>query len=290
MTQKSQNIPLNHLIKLFPNIELQTFEKVKYIHNSTLSFFIPKGPKMFAWFTYLDNSPICIFLTYENNEIQTIQHHYVAFKEELSLGTILYGTMIDKQFICENIYYANGKQIRNDYLDRLTIIKSVLNLIHCSNYLGSISFFLPKIAKGRLLLEASNMPYTIYGILHLYAQPKYYVLSQNIFHFMVKKRLDLEDVYELFALDGENEYVFHSTALINDFKTSHYMKKVFYKRKRNYKNIEFSDSEEEEENTGDFFVGCIFIQDFKKWKPYVFKASRADNIKQIQNFEKKIFG
>jgi len=190
---------------MFPKIELQTFERVQHVHNSSLSFFIPKGPKMFAWFTYLDNHPICIFLTYENNEIQTIQHHYVSFKEELSLGTILFGTMINKQFICENIYYLKGKQIQCDYLERLTLMKMVLNSIRCSDYLGSISFFLPKMAKGRLLLEASNLPYTVYGILHLYQQPKYYVLNQDVFHFMVKKRLDLEDVYELFALNDKNE-------------------------------------------------------------------------------------
>jgi hypothetical protein len=255
-----------------------------------LSFLIPKGPKYFTWFTYSDNKPICIFLHYENNEIQTVQHHYVSFKEELSLGTILYGTLIDKRFICENIYYVNGKPLGNDFLEKIVHMKEILNHIKCSEYLGSISFFLPKMTKGKLLLEASNLPYTVYGILHIYSQPKYYVLTQNIFHFMVKKRLELEDVYELYGLDDKNEYNFHSTALINDFKTSHFMKKIFYKRKKNYKNIEFSDSEEEEENVGDFFVGCLYIQEFKKWKPYLQKMNHADNIRHIQNFEKKIFG
>jgi hypothetical protein len=282
---------LNHLINEFPKIDVNSFERIKNIHTNALSFFIPKGPKYFAWFTYLDNKPICIFLNYENNEIQTIHHYYVSFKNILSLGTILYGTLIDKKFICENIYYNNGLHVNNtDYLEKINLMKDVLNNIRCSDYLGSISFFLPKTCKGRLLLEASNIPYTVYGILHIYSNPKLYVLTQNLCYFRIKKRIEMEDVYELFAMNDKNEYVFHSTALINDFKTSYYMKKIFYKRKVNYKNIEFSDSEDEEENVGDFFVGCIYIQEFKKWKPYILKGKRADNIKQIQNVEKKIFG
>ncbi len=125
---------LNHLIKSFPKIEIQHFERVKHLHNNSLSFFIPKGPKFFAWFTYSDNKPICIFLNYDNNEIQTVQHHYVAFKEDLCLGTILYGTLFDKRFICENIYYMNGNKAGNDYLEKIALMKEVLNNIRYSEY------------------------------------------------------------------------------------------------------------------------------------------------------------
>ena len=282
---------LNHLINDFPKLNIQTFERIKTMyHNTNPNFFIPKGPKYFSWFTYLENRPICIFLHYENNEIQTIHHYYVAFKDILSLGTILYGTMIDKKFICENIYYYQGNQVILEYLEKIKLMKEVLSHINCSEYLGSISFFLPKMSKGRSILEASNLPYMVHGILTLNSYPKYYTLTQNLCYFNVKKRAESEDVYELYGLNDKNEAIFHSTALINDFKTSHFMKKLFYKRKKNYKNIEFSDSEDEEENVGDFFIGCIYIQEFKKWKPYIFKNNRADNIRHIQNVEKKIFG
>ena len=30
--------------------------------SKQLSLFIPKGPKFFAWFTYLDNKPVCLFI------------------------------------------------------------------------------------------------------------------------------------------------------------------------------------------------------------------------------------
>ena len=281
---------LNHLIKDFPKLNIKPIEKTKHLLSKALSFFIPKGPKFFAWFTYTDNKPICIFLNHENNEIQTIRHYYVAFREELSLGTILYGTLIDKRFICEDIYYKNGLEIKDNFLDKIEIIKDTLNDIRHSEYLGSISFFLPKLGNQRLLLEASNLPYPVYGILHIYPNPKIYLVSSSLMNFMFKKREETEDVYELYALSENKEYVFYSTALVNDFKTSHFMKKIVYKKKKNYKNIEFSDSEDDEENVGDFFVGCIFIPEFKKWKPYLTKGKQIDSVRQIQFIEKKIFG
>ena len=52
-----------------------------YNKTNTLSkqtgLFIPKGPKYFACFTYLDNKPVCVFI--DQDKEQTI--HYVSFKE-----------------------------------------------------------------------------------------------------------------------------------------------------------------------------------------------------------------
>ena len=102
----------------------------------------------------------------------------------------------------------------------------------------------------------------------------------------IKKDYNLEDVYNLHCLNENNENTFYSTALVNDFKTSHFLKKLFYKYKKNYKDIEFSDIEEEE-NTNDLYVSCLYIQEFKKWKPYNSKQNISDSIKTIQNKEKK---
>ena len=94
-------------------------------------------------------------------------------------------------------------------------------------------------------------------------------------------------MYELFVLNELNVPVFYSTALVNDFKTSHFINKLFCK-KINYKNVEFSDSEEEsnlETKPNNIYVGCLFIPEFKKWKPYGIK--NIDFIKTIQFLEKK---
>ena len=112
-----------------------------------------------------------------------------------------------------------------------------------------------------------------------------FVLSNILGGFQIKKRPEIEDVYDLYVLNEQNISVFYSTALVNDFKTSHYLKTLFYKNKATYKNIEFSDSEDEEEINQNIYVGCLFINEFKKWKPYTIK--NQDTLNKILYFEKK---
>ena len=89
---------MEKLIPLFPKINKINYDIIHQFtkntsgsNNSVSCLFIPKGPKLFAWFTYYNNKPICLFYNQEQEKIST---HYVCFKEELSLGTILYGTLI----------------------------------------------------------------------------------------------------------------------------------------------------------------------------------------------------
>jgi hypothetical protein len=277
---------MDALTQNFPQIQLPFYERINHLGNH-LSLFIPKGPKYFAWFTYLENKPICIFLHNDHNQIQTAIHHYASFKEELSLGTILYGTLIDQHFVCENLFYFKGKHVQGNYTEKLSQLKDVLNMTRNSDFNGSVSFHLPYMTQQKVLLECSNMPYAVYGILQLQSKPRLYVLQPTICTFRAKKREETEDVYELMAYNENKELSFYSTALINDFKTSHFMKKLFYKNKTTYRTSEFSDSEEEYE--GDVHVGCIFVPEFRRWKPFI-KGERVDSIQQIQFNEKKIYG
>ena len=138
------------------------------------------------------------------------------------------------------------------------------------------------MSNNSYILECSNLPYTIYGILQ---GNRLFVLSTILGGFQIKKRQEVEDVYDLYVLNEENISVFYSTALVNDFKTSHYLKTLFYKNNATYKNIEFSDSEDEEEINQNIYVGCLFINEFKKWKPYTIK--NQDTLNKILYFEKK---
>jgi hypothetical protein len=163
-------------------------------------------------------------------------------------------------------------------------MKEVLSLTRNSDYSGSVSFHFPYMTQQKILLECSNMPYAVYGILQLQPKPRLYVLQQTICTFRAKKREETEDVYELMAYNDQKGLTFYSTALVNDFKTSHFMKKLFYKKKVTYRTSEFSDSEEEFD--GDVNVGCIFIPEFRRWKPFT-KGERPDSIHHIQFNEKK---
>lgn len=275
---------MDELSKSFPSIHIESFQKTNSI--SGLSILIPKGPKAFAWFTYLEKRPICILLHIEGNEIQKITHAYVSFKDHLSLGTIVYGTLLKNQFILENLYYEKGSMVFLSYSDKLERMKNILENIQKCEFKESIQFYLPRMVERQHLLEASNMPYPVYGIVSLH-QMRMFVLNHAFCTFLVKRREDMEDVYELYALDEKNEIQMVSTALLNDFKTSHFMKRLAYKNKPTYKNIELSDSEEEEA-LGEFYVSCLFIPEFKRWKPYASNSGPPSFLRDIK-IKERIF-
>jgi hypothetical protein len=280
---------LIHLIPLFPKITKVNYDVTNHL-NKNMCLFIPKGPKLFAWFTFYNNRSICVFYNQEQGKIFT---HYVCFKEELSLGTILYGTLIDNNFVCETIHLYKNESVGGNFITKINIIKDILKFyIKDTNCNQSISFKLPQMSNSNSkLLECSNLPYHVYGILQIDNQkyPKMIILHHLFGQFHIKKD-PLEDVYNLYALNEKNEMAIYSTALVNDFKTSHFLKKIF-RIKTTYKNVEFSDDEDENqenfEKENELCVTCLYIHEFKKWKPYILKQGSADSIKTILFKEKK---
>jgi hypothetical protein len=129
------------------------------------------------------------------------------------------------------------------------------------------------------LLEASNMPYSVYGILSVH-QTKLFLLHPSLCTFLARHREEMEDVYDLFVLNENKQLQFYSTALLNDFKTSHFMKKYAFKNKPTYRTVELSDSEEES-SLGDFVVQCLFIPEFKRWKPYSAKSGEVSFLRDV---------
>ena len=272
---------MEKLIPLFPKINKPNYDLTNHLTKNTC-LFIPKGPKVFAWFTYYNNQCICLFYNQDQEKIFT---HYVCFKEELALGTILYGTLIDNYFVCETIHLYKNEIVGGNFITKLNIIKEILTFSIKDSEVESISFKLPQMSNSKVLLECSNLPYQVYGILQIDNRPKIAILSHLFGHFNIKKDYSLEDVYNLYSLNETNELTLYSTALVNDFKTSNFLKKLF-RIKTTYKNVEFSDNEEEE-NDKEIYVSCIYIHEFKKWKPYISKKNCPDPTKTIVFKEKK---
>jgi hypothetical protein len=119
---------------------------------------------------------------------------YVCFKEELSLGTILYGTLVDNNFVCETIHLYKNESIGGNYVNKLNIMKEILKFSIKDSDLESISFKLPQMSNSKILLECSNLPYQIYGILQIDNRPKMIILHHLFGHFNIKK-----DSFEWFA-------------------------------------------------------------------------------------------
>uniref|UniRef100_A0A6C0HMB2 Uncharacterized protein n=1 Tax=viral metagenome TaxID=1070528 RepID=A0A6C0HMB2_9ZZZZ len=282
---------MDDLVHTFPEIRVDHYER-----SNTLTkypcFIVPKGKKVFAWFTRFEKQPICIFLHSQCNEIQKIYHYYVSFKEELceGAGTVLYGTLLDRAFVAETLYYYRGKYRKDDFMVRLSLLKECLGMIRTSFYLGSITFHLPHTCFQRGFLDATTMPYDVYGLLQLSTKPQMVLFKPLFATFLIKKREETEDVYELYALNDQKQNTFYSTALVNDFKTSHFLRRGFHPNVRSYKEMEESDSDEEGPKISEKVISCIFIPEFRRWKPYVFETKKMDSILFIQNQEKKISG
>lgn len=284
---------LNDLKCLFPQLNVASYEPLNKLDNKTTSLFIPEGIKRFSWFTKYNNKSICLLLEKIDNEIENIEFRYSSFSDELTkgIGTIIYGTLVENSFYCETLYYFKGLSITGTFMDKFLMIKNVFQYIYFSNFSDTLHFYLPYMANSKFLMEATNLPYNISHIIQFNNnKPKLLNLNELIGCFKILKRNEYEDVYELWVLDNQGFYEFHSTALVNDFKTSHFLKNELFELNIDYINSQFIKESVLEENEWKFksenFVGCIFIPEFRKWKPII-KKYNADILKTIQNIEKK---
>jgi len=300
-------LDIPEILKDFPKIELSYETMVhKKVHHSDLMIAIPEGKKYFAWFTVYKQHNVCFLL--ETGDYKKIVHVSVAttsFKDELSYGTILYGTIFKYDhtscFSVENIVFYKGSLLpKHNFLNKLQILNHLLKneisqmAIHRNFIIFALPFF--KIGNDfkQLLNEIEVLPYKIKTIQFIkinhtksheiscmnYFKPGYQYknTSNQIHHAIFKVVPDIQnDIYHLHMYNNGN-YEFYDIAHIPDYKTSVLMNKIFRKIKENdnLDALEESDSEDEFENERlDKFVyldkwfkmNCIYNHKFKKWTP-----------------------
>jgi hypothetical protein len=244
--------------------------------SSSSSVFIPCGPKYLATFKEENHKPLCILYDIERKIHKNV---YVAFDPVLSLGTQLYGTLIDHVFVAEKLMlYKNKSTHSYDQLEHI-----LDHYIAESKAKDVYNFKLPFRTDSEPIFAASELNYNVYGILQFTPKAKLYKLSNSYGHFIIDKHPELSEVYRLYVKDDGKDY-FVCNAYVNDIKTSYLLRKIF-KNKINYKNIEYSDEETEvvEETR---YVTCIWLPVHKKWKPYTFNARKhVDHLKKITSFD-----
>ena len=297
------NYNKNEIIKRFPNIEFPFIKTIRNTTRADLYMLIPKGRKYFAWFTYLNGNNACVFLEYNGNHITNCFLHNVCCSDDLFYGTILYGTLIKTNnqlfFSVENIFQYKHKWVHLSPLEKkLNILENIFqNQISQISYTyNCVVFGLPVMDTdySKLVDTISSLPYPIYSILHaftkkpLFLQQKYFV-QEAVFHVEADVN---NDIYNLYYMKN-NEKVYFDSALINDYKTSVLMNKLFrnIKENQNLDAIEESDSEDEFENTNvmkymlntSHKMSCVYFSQFKKWKPV-----RVNNDASIIN-EKSLY-
>ena len=160
MTELSST-QIHHLMKRFPKIELsyETIPHKKVSSSYNVCLAIPTGKKCYGWFTFYGNKNVC-FLADLNREkkITQVQITNAQFHSSLSLGTLVYGTLIEDTndngvrissiFIIEDIFYYKGIPIRNLFFsEKLGFLQDMLiNAIpqtYESNSEVKIGFALP---------------------------------------------------------------------------------------------------------------------------------------------------
>ena len=119
-----------NILTRFPDIKL-SYDKT--LHNKVyadLFMVIPKGPKAFLWFTYVNDNNVAILLQLnKRGNVQSLNIYPMCFNNDLSLGTLLYGTFFDintcHHFTIEEIYtYKNQSVIAKCLNDKLHIYKT----------------------------------------------------------------------------------------------------------------------------------------------------------------------
>jgi len=284
------------LIKRLPAFKLSYEETLhKKVNNSNINIYmaIPYGTKFMAWFTYYKNRDVCFLLELTNKkDISDIKIINCCFHNELSLGTILYGTLINNKFFSvENIYYFKGKNVNlNTFEEKLYILHDLF-----ANYIKQISlnkdfivFGLPLLSYdyNKLVQESNTLPYKIYSIkiinFHNSTKPHCNIIYKNIHQditavFQVNADVQ-EDIYNLYY-NNNNTFEYHNDAFIDSYQTSCLMNREFRIIKENVSldALEESDDEDEFENINeDKFllkntrkhIKCRYNKKFKKWIPF----------------------
>lgn len=139
------------LLRRFPNFELSyaTVIHKKVPDHYNLGIAISTGKKYFAWFTFQKNKNVC-YLMELNKEKKIVRVFNVdcVFDAQLSLGTILYGTIcenthtnteipestataINKMMFCvEDVYYYKGTSLKCAFGLKIGILKSIFSKIN----------------------------------------------------------------------------------------------------------------------------------------------------------------
>ena len=299
-----------NILKRFPEFEL-SYEKL--IHkkvSSDIYVAIPKGRKYLLWFTYYKDKNVCFLMELTGRKLifKSMESVTVSFKDKLSFGTILYGTVInyDKSrfFVTENIYYYKGRDIsKSVFSEKLktitTLFKNELKQISYGNSGISIGLSVIKTTYQEAVDMAETLPYQIYCIqsrlIHTNANFLNYIHETTEKNMVFQIRADIQnDIYNLYCYKN-GEFEFYDIAQIQNYKTSVQMNRLFRKIKEN-QNLDYleeSDDEDEFENVNpDKFVDlskrinmvCTFNSKFNRWSP-LRTVSSNDKVSTFQDLQ-----
>jgi len=315
------------IIKHIPdNLEL-SYDTVE--HNKVQSFnvcmAIPEGKRCLLWFTFHEKHKIAALCHLDKlNKITNIKSVPVVFSGDLSLGTILSGTLFHynntKFFAIDDIHYYKGKsKERNDTNSKLSLLSYIMQQEIKQQAFTKYDMIvgLPLMSTNRreIMTKFDTLPYKITHLKYMphnrhdapFFSPFSQICYTNTFPnaptaiFKVTASPQ-NDIYNLFCYSKGKTDHFYSIGFIPDYKTSVFMNKQFRNIKENINldYLEESDDDDEFENTNDdkFLIEgkelrmtCYYNYRFKKWVPSkIVKTGKLCNLYELREMEKNNFG
>jgi hypothetical protein len=296
---KLSELDQTSLLKHFPNVELSYETMVhKKVYSSDFVLAIPEGRKYFAWFTTFKTQNVCVLLEItENKQICKIEIVNTCFHDQLSYGTIFYGTTFKyknaKYFCTEDIYYYKGANVsKKGFSEKLDIFKTIYSREIKQEYFfeNSVIFGLPLISNlfQNVVGEIEMLPYKIKNIQFrntaasgdtriynmcytknsqfggMQTQQNYTTRNDLKREIVFKITPDIQnDIYHLHYYHTQSnknsEETIFDVAYIPDYKTSVMMNKLFRKIKENANLDALEESDDEEEFEDDRPDKFVFL-------------------------------
>ena len=295
----------------FPYFELsyETVSHKKVPSKYNVCIAIPRSKKYYLWFTFLRDQDVCYLM--ELTREKKIGRIYLLsdFYNQFSLGTVLYGSMVETHFIIEDLFCYNGIPMGTcNWSHKLGFLFDMMSKISKHHI---INIAMPHMWGMQSDFSIESLP-TNYPVHHYQYRsltdicpnlnvftesaihkptpeptqtithtPKYYpdfskpqYNSRTVF----KVSADIQyDIYHLYAYGRNCEPVYYDVAYIPNYKNSVFMNRLFrnIKENANLDLIEESDDEEDFQNTNyDKYVDLnkeLFIECVfnKKFKRWV---------------------
>jgi len=248
------------ILNEFPNIKL-SYETIihKKVYNADYIVAIPQGIKCFAWFTVVTDKSVCLIMELTNNkQISNIKIVNSCFSEELSYGTILYGTKVNGTlFYIEDIFSYKGNSLSMiSWGEKLNLFYKLLkNDLRQVAYNKSFMVFgLPLMYKTNEEIEQALLTYKIENIQYkLFHKVNNYLvlctselgkseLGKRDNVFIIRPDI-LDDIYYIYTLNSVLQEEKQGVINIPNYDTSVKMNKLFriIKENDNLDSLEESD-------------------------------------------------
>lgn len=293
------------LLKNVPTISESSFcynSGTKPNYNKTREktrIYIPSGKRQLLWFTKYGSDYYSVLLEVNRARVVRCHFKYIAFDPILTStnGTLIWVTQVGQELSLNKLLYLRGKaftsKIPRDHMNELQYLLD--NYINNIPHSSLLQLKLPAMnSQQGILTYAGNLNYLTHSAIHL--DTGFTINLMNyVAYFQISVIDHNSDTYQLSCYNARGELVRYQNAMVNNVKSSRFVKDILKLRGKDYKNVEYSDDEEGEtnndvdESSKTAKIGCLYISTLDRWLPYkrCMKNVDINTESQIKNIREK---